>query len=73
MRHMTLSQTRSNLFHMSLQVRFARHCDMVLVLDGGRLVDRGTHTDLVARPGLYRDTWMVQSQRAAAEGDEVAS
>jgi ATP-binding cassette subfamily B protein len=50
-----------------------RHCDLVLVLDGGRLVDSGTHTDLVARPGLYRDTWMVQSQRAAAEGDEVAS
>jgi ABC-type multidrug transport system fused ATPase/permease subunit len=50
-----------------------RRCDTVLVLDGGRLVDSGSHTDLVARPGIYRDTWMVQSQRAAAEGDEVAS
>jgi len=50
-----------------------RHCDTVLVLDGGRLVDSGPHVDLVARPGLYRDTWMVQSQRAVAEGDEVAS
>jgi ATP-binding cassette subfamily B protein len=50
-----------------------RHCDTVLVLDGGRLVDSGPHADLVARPGLYRDTWMVQSQRAAAEGEGVAS
>ena len=44
-----------------------RHCDQVLVLDGGRLVDRGPHDELVKRPGLYRDTWMVQSQRAPAE------
>jgi len=50
-----------------------RHCDTVLVLDGGRLVDSGPHTELVARPGLYRETWLVQSQRAEAEGDEVAS
>ena len=49
-----------------------RHCDTVLVLDGGRLVDSGPHSELVGRPGLYRDTWMVQSQRAAAE-TEVAS
>ncbi len=49
-----------------------RHCDEVLVLDGGRLIDSGPHDELVKRPGLYRDTWMVQSQRAA-DGEEVAS
>jgi ABC-type multidrug transport system fused ATPase/permease subunit len=48
-----------------------RHCDRVLVLDGGRLVDSGSHLDLVGRPGIYRDSWMVQSQRAAEE--EAAS
>ena len=49
-----------------------RHCDLVLVLDGGRLVDSGPHNELTERPGIYRDTWLVQSQRAAAE-EEVAS
>jgi len=49
-----------------------RHCDLVLVLDSGRLVDSGLHSELIQRPGIYRDTWLVQSQRAAAE-DEVAS
>jgi ATP-binding cassette subfamily B protein len=49
-----------------------RHCDTVLVLDGGRLVDNGPHTELIQRPGIYRDTWMVQSQRTAAE-EEAAS
>jgi ABC-type multidrug transport system fused ATPase/permease subunit len=49
-----------------------RHCDSVMVLDGGRLVDSGPHAELVERPGLYRDTWQVQSQRSAA-GEEAAS
>jgi ATP-binding cassette subfamily B protein len=49
-----------------------RHCDLVLVLEGGRLVDSGHHNELIERPGIYRDTWRVQSQRAAAE-EEVAS
>lgn len=49
-----------------------RHCDTVLVLDGGRLADSGPHSELVGRPGVYRDTWLVQSQRATSE-EEVAS
>jgi ATP-binding cassette subfamily B protein len=49
-----------------------RHCDLVLVLEGGRLVDSGPHNELIEKPGIYRDTWLVQSQRAAAE-EEVAS
>jgi ATP-binding cassette subfamily B protein len=32
-----------------------RHCDMVLVLDGGRLVDSGPHAELIQRPGIYHD------------------
>ena len=49
-----------------------RHCDQILVLEGGRLTACGSHADLVEQPGTYRDTWMVQSQQAAAE-NEVAS
>lgn len=46
-----------------------RHTDMVLVLDGGRLVDRGRHEELVARPGIYRDTWLAQrEQETGGEG-----
>jgi ATP-binding cassette subfamily B protein len=36
------------------------HADLVLVLDEGRLVDRGTHAELLARPGPYRDAYEAQ-------------
>ena len=31
--------------------------DEVIVLDGGRVLQRGTHDDLAARPGAYADMW----------------
>lgn len=35
--------------------------DRILVLDAGRKVQEGTHLDLLARPGLYRRLWELQS------------
>jgi ATP-binding cassette subfamily B protein len=42
------------------------HADVIVVLEGGRVVDQGTHAELVSRPGLYRDTWLRQSEREAS-------
>ncbi|MGY6411379.1 MAG: ABC transporter ATP-binding protein [Alkalilacustris sp.] len=35
--------------------------DRILVLDDGRIVEEGTHADLLARPGLYARFWARQS------------
>lgn len=43
-----------------------QHADSILVLDGGRVADVGTHDALVSRPGLYQDTWDRQR-----EGEEA--
>jgi ATP-binding cassette subfamily B protein len=40
--------------------------DQILVLDGGRLVERGPHRDLLARGGLYARMWSAQQDGAAA-------
>jgi ATP-binding cassette subfamily C protein CydC len=43
--------------------------DEILVLDAGRVRQRGRHTDLLDQPGWYRDQWLAQE---AAEGDYLA-
>ncbi|MEV4655301.1 thiol reductant ABC exporter subunit CydC [Micromonospora sp. NPDC049301] len=43
--------------------------DEIVVLDGGRVIQRGRHADLVAAPGWYRDQWLLQ---AAAERGYLA-
>lgn len=41
-----------------------RQADQILVVDGGRLVDRGTHEQLLARGGLYADLHATQFRAA---------
>jgi ATP-binding cassette subfamily B protein len=42
------------------------HADQILVLEHGRIVQRGTHATLSAQDGLYRKLWRIQ---AALEAD----
>ena len=37
-----------------------RNADQILVIDGGRIVQRGTHEELLDRGGLYRDLYETQ-------------
>ena len=42
------------------------HADQIVVLEAGRIAERGTHADLLRRGGLYADMW----NRQAAEREE---
>lgn len=37
--------------------------DEILVMDGGRIVQRGSHSELVSTPGLYRQIWQQQNNQ----------
>ncbi|MGH9226351.1 MAG: ABC transporter ATP-binding protein [Acidimicrobiales bacterium] len=41
--------------------------DMILVVDEGRIVERGTHVELIERDGLYRDLYLTQYARPTAQ------
>ncbi len=40
-----------------------RRADVILVIDGGRIVERGTHQQLIARRGTYHALYTKQYQR----------
>ena len=40
------------------------HADEILVLEAGRIVERGSHAELLARDGLYAEMWMRQASEA---------
>jgi ABC-type transport system involved in Fe-S cluster assembly fused permease/ATPase subunit len=41
--------------------------DLILLLDGGRIIERGRHLDLLAANGIYAALWRVQT--GATQGD----
>lgn len=46
------------------------HTDEIIVLEGGRIVERGDHFSLLARDGLYAELFRMQSE---GEGHEPAA
>jgi ATP-binding cassette subfamily B protein len=49
------------VFTVSQRIASVRACDLILVLDDGRLVAQGTHEELLASSQIYRE--IDESQR----------
>src|SRR5262249_10933274 len=56
----TLLEGRTSLVITHRLVAMERF-DEILVLDGGHIVEHGTHTELLAHVGLYRRLYEIQS------------
>ena len=57
---LTKDASRATLV-ISHRLGVARLCDRILVLDEGRLVEDGTHEELLATGGLYAEMWNAQA------------
>jgi ATP-binding cassette, subfamily B, bacterial len=47
-----------------------RHADRICVLEGGRVVELGTHEELMAAGGRYRTMFDLQASRFGGDGEE---
>jgi ATP-binding cassette subfamily B protein len=69
----TLMEGRTT-FVIAHRLSTVRRADMILVMDKGQIVERGTHADLLARGGLYKeihDLQLVDHARFAEEMEEI--
>ncbi len=47
-------------FMIAHRLSTIRNPDVILVMDHGRIVQRGNHEELMAQEGLYRQLWQIQ-------------
>jgi ATP-binding cassette, subfamily B, bacterial IrtB/YbtQ len=50
-------------------MRTVRRADRVVFLDGGRIVEEGSHDELLRRDGRYADFWRISGTPSVLAGD----
>ena len=48
---------------ISQRISTISHCDEILVMDKGLIVDRGKHNDLICKDGIYKTIFELQNPK----------
>jgi ABC-type multidrug transport system fused ATPase/permease subunit len=70
-------RSKRTTFVIAHRLSTIRSADQILVLEGGRIVERGTHRELLQLGGRYRELhdrqYRVESERYVNPGEELAA
>ncbi len=58
-------------FIIAHRIQSLMQADLILVLDQGRILQQGTHAELMAQPGIYRQIYDLQSRIEAEVQQEI--
>jgi len=64
---------RSTTLVIAHRLSTLMNADRIIVIEGGRIVQEGTHKSLVGADGMYRRLWQVQNQLAEDLRGELSS
>ncbi len=67
----TLREGRTS-FVIAHRLSTIRDADIILVMDAGRIVEKGTHTELMAAQGFYYDLYQSQFLASFDEAADVS-
>ena len=59
--HLSKREKKATTFIISHRLTTLAEADIILVLEHGKLVQKGSHEELVSQEGLYRRVWMIQN------------
>jgi ATP-binding cassette, subfamily B, bacterial len=68
----TLMRGRTS-FIIAHRIQSVMNADLILVMDRGRIVQKGTHDKLLAQDGIYRQIFEIQTRIEAELEKEIAS
>jgi len=68
--HLMANRTTFIIAH---RIQSVMNADLILVLDKGKIVQRGTHDVLVSQPGIYQQIYDLQARIETELEREIAS